>query len=84
MEKSRKVFPLCGKIAKTFSIVWKNPEKVFHTVENFGFRGVSQCLGVGFHLAILAPACYIRNVLKVQPDSLTEKDWSLSWELLTA
>jgi hypothetical protein len=35
-------FPLCGKLAKHFSIVWKNPadfstlwKHIFHTVENF-------------------------------------------------
>ena len=27
-------FPLCGKIPKSFSIVWKNREKFFHCVEN--------------------------------------------------
>ena len=39
-------FPLCGKIAKKFSIVWKNPgrfstvwKKVFHSVENFPAAG---------------------------------------------
>ena len=39
-------FPLCGKIAKKFSIVWKNPgrfstvwNKVFHSVENFPAAG---------------------------------------------
>ena len=29
----RAVFPLCGKIAESFSIAWKNSEIVFHTVE---------------------------------------------------
>ena len=28
-----KVFPLYGKIAKTFSIVWKNRQNFFHFVE---------------------------------------------------
>jgi len=28
-------FPLCGKIAKIFSIVWKKHPSFFHTVENF-------------------------------------------------
>ena len=43
VEKSPKVFPLCGKngpffpqCGKYFSIAWKNREKVFHTVENLG------------------------------------------------
>ena len=45
VEKRRKVFPLCGKIGLIFpqcgnisSIVWKNREKIFHCVENFGRR----------------------------------------------
>ena len=45
VEKRRKVFPLCGKndpffpqCGKYFSIVWKNREKVFHTVENSAGR----------------------------------------------
>ena len=40
VEKPRKLFPLCGKIPESFSIVWKNPgkfstvwKKVFHSVE---------------------------------------------------
>jgi len=36
-------FPLCGKIPKTFSIVWKKRQKFFHCVEKslkvFPFRG---------------------------------------------
>ena len=41
VEKRRNIFPLCGKIGlffpqcgNIFSIVWKNREIVFHTVEN--------------------------------------------------
>jgi hypothetical protein len=34
VEKSRKLFPLCGKNGKSFSIVWKTDEKFFHCVEN--------------------------------------------------
>ena len=42
VEKRRKVFPLCGKFGlffpqcgNLFSIVWKNPQNIFHCVENF-------------------------------------------------
>jgi hypothetical protein len=30
------IFPLCGKTAKHFSIVWKNGETFFHCVEKTG------------------------------------------------
>jgi len=36
VEKSRKLFPLCGKNGQSFSIVWKNPENFFHCVEKMG------------------------------------------------
>jgi hypothetical protein len=29
-----KCFPLCGKIAESFSIAWKNPGLVIHGAEN--------------------------------------------------
>ena len=34
VEKFPKVFPLCGKTAESFSIVWKKRSKFFHCVEN--------------------------------------------------
>ena len=47
VEKSPKLFPLCGKngpffpqCGKYFSIVWKNREIVFHTVENLAFASM--------------------------------------------
>ena len=46
----RKSFPQCGNI---FSIVWKNREKVFHTVENFSRR---LCLGLALGLATVSGA----------------------------
>jgi hypothetical protein len=36
VEKLAKSFPYRGKLAEYFSIPWKNQQKVFHTVENFG------------------------------------------------
>jgi len=33
VEKSRKLFPLRGKIGQIFSIAWKNLENIFHAVE---------------------------------------------------
>jgi len=45
--KNGPVFPQCGKY---FSIAWKNPKKVFHTVENFGFA-------LGFRLALTDASC---------------------------
>ena len=42
-KKSLKVFPLCGKLAKSFSIPWKYRPNIFHSVENspktFPYRG---------------------------------------------
>jgi tRNA(Ile)-lysidine synthase len=34
VEKSQKSFPCRGKNAEKFSMLWKNAEKVFHSVEN--------------------------------------------------
>ena len=50
VEKSLKVFPLRGKnrpvfpqCGKYFSIAWKNPEIVFHTVETFRTLAAREC-----------------------------------------
>jgi hypothetical protein len=42
VENFTKVFPLCGKIAQSFSIAWKNPRNFFHSVEKSS-RFFPQC-----------------------------------------
>lgn len=38
LEKTKKNFPYCGKIAKNFSMVWKKTKIFFHSVEKRGTR----------------------------------------------
>jgi len=61
-------FPHCGNI---LSIVWKNPEKNFHSVEKSGlvfhsgenlwFMVIYRGQAVGFQLVFLGSTCYIRE-----------------------
>ena len=48
VEKSRKLFPLCGKIAESFSIAWKNRQNIFHCVENSADRTSKKRLRYGY------------------------------------